>query len=70
MGAVAIVLLMISEGGVEAIQSFIVVTAIPVSLLVLPIFWAAPKATKIMYADQFGTKNVVAKTSDPSKVLS
>lgn len=54
MGAVAIVLLMISEGGIEAIQSFIVVTAIPVSLLLLPTFWAAPKAALIMYQDQFG----------------
>lgn len=56
MGAVAIVLLMISEGGVDAIQSFIVVTAIPVSLLLLPTFWAAPKAAKIMYQDQFGKR--------------
>ncbi|PIC64421.1 BCCT transporter [Sporosarcina sp. P13] len=54
MGAVAIVLLMISEGGVQAIQSFIVVTAIPVSLLLFPTFWAAPKAAKIMYEVQFG----------------
>lgn len=54
MGAVAIVLLMISEGGIQAIQSFIVVTAIPVSLLLLPTFWAAPKAAKIMFEDQFG----------------
>lgn len=54
MGAVASVLLMISEGGVEAIQSFIVVTAIPVSLLLLPTFWAAPKAAKLLYAEQFG----------------
>ncbi|WP_301107905.1 BCCT family transporter [Sporosarcina sp.] len=53
MGAVAVVLLMISEGGINAIQSFIVVTAIPVSLLLLPTFWAAPKAAKLMYAEQF-----------------
>lgn len=56
MGTVAIVLLMISEGGIEAIQSFIVVTAMPVSLLLLPTFWAAPKAAKIMYEDQFGVR--------------
>ncbi|MHC8515442.1 BCCT family transporter [Sporosarcina sp. ITBMC105] len=53
MGAVAIVLLMISEGGINAIQSFIVVTAIPVSLILLPTFWAAPKAARIMYKEQF-----------------
>ncbi|MFP3324175.1 BCCT family transporter [Planococcus sp. SIMBA_160] len=56
MGTVAIVLLMISEGGIQAIQSFIVVTAIPVSLLLLTTFWAAPKAAKTMYAEQFGTE--------------
>jgi len=54
MGTVAIVLLMISEGGIEAIQSFIVVTAIPVSLLLLPTFWTAPKVANIMYKEQFG----------------
>ncbi|WP_040851869.1 BCCT family transporter [Planococcus antarcticus] len=54
MGTVAIVLLMISEGGIEAIQSFIVVTAIPVSLLLVTTFWAAPKVAKIMFEDQFG----------------
>lgn len=56
MGTVAIVLLMISEGGIQAIQSFIVVTAIPVSLLLLTTFWAAPKAAKTMYAEQFGSE--------------
>ncbi|MFD1928226.1 BCCT family transporter [Sporosarcina siberiensis] len=61
MGTVAIVLLMISEGGIEAIQSFIVVTAIPVSLILLPTFWAAPKAAKIMYEDQFGAKAKVTR---------
>ncbi|WOV86977.1 BCCT family transporter [Sporosarcina oncorhynchi] len=54
MGTVAIVLLMISKGGIEAIQSFIVVTAMPVSLLLLPTFWAAPKTVRIMYEEQFG----------------
>lgn len=53
MGTVAIVLLMISEGGIDAIQSFIVVTAIPVSLLLFTTFWSAPKVAKRMYNDQF-----------------
>ena len=64
MGTVAIVLLMISEGGIEAIQSFIIVTAIPVSLLLLPTFWAAPKAVKIMYKEQFGSKIRVKKKTE------
>ena len=63
MGTVAIVLLMISEGGIGAIQSFIVVTAIPVSLLLLPTFWAAPKAAKIMYKEQFDAEVKVEKTA-------
>jgi len=67
MGAVAIVLLMISEGGIQAIQSFIVVTAIPVSLLLFPTFWAAPKAARIMYEDQFGIKAKAAKKEDSKK---
>ncbi|MCZ2259864.1 BCCT family transporter [Sporosarcina sp. G11-34] len=64
MGTVAVVLLMISEGGIEAIQSFIIVTAIPVSLLLLPTLWAAPKAVKIMYKEQFGSKIRVKKKTE------
>lgn len=43
MGAVAAVLIKIGEGGIGALQSFIVVTAVPVSLLLLPTLWAGPK---------------------------
>lgn len=64
MATVTIVLLMFSEGGIEAIQSFIVVTAVPVSLLLLPTFWAAPKAARIMYEDQFGTNAKVVVKKD------
>lgn len=53
MGAVAIVLLTIGEGGIGAIQSFIVVTAIPVSLLLFPLFWTAPKVAIILAREQF-----------------
>lgn len=72
MGAVAIVLLMISEGGIQAIQSFIVVTAIPVSLLLLPTLWGAPKTAKIMFEEQFGRSAKVknrARSSAPLKNL-
>lgn len=41
MGLVAIIL--ISIGGISALQSFIVVTAVPVSLVLLPSLWVAPK---------------------------
>lgn len=53
MGAVASVLLFIGEGSVDALQSFIVVTAVPVSLLLLPTLWLAPKVVKILYKEQF-----------------
>lgn len=43
MGAVAAVLIKIGEGGISALQSFIIVTAVPVSLLLLPTLWAGPK---------------------------
>lgn len=52
MGAVATILLTIGEDGVESLQSFIVVTAVPVSLLMLTTFWTAPYACKQMAKDQ------------------
>lgn len=52
MGLVAIVLVSIGEGSVNALQSFIVVTAVPVVLLLLTTFWTAPKVCKEMYKDQ------------------
>lgn len=53
MGAVASVLLYLGEGSVDALQSFIVVTAVPVSLLLLPTLWLAPRVVKILYKEQF-----------------
>lgn len=52
MGAVAIVLVSLGEGSVNALQSFIVVTAVPVVLLLLTTFWTAPKAAIALYKDQ------------------
>lgn len=52
MGLVAIVLVSIGEGSVNALQSFIVVTAVPVVLLLLTTFWTAPKVCKDMYENQ------------------
>ncbi len=43
MGTVAAVLISIGSGGVSALQSFIVVTAVPVSLIILPTLWYGPK---------------------------
>src|SRR5699024_5071805 len=52
MGMVAIVLVSIGEDSVNALQSFIVVTAVPVVLLLLTTFWTAPKVCQQMYDDQ------------------
>lgn len=39
LGVLAIILLKIGAGGISALQSFIVITAVPVSIIVLPTLW-------------------------------
>lgn len=51
-GALSVVLLIIGEGSITAIQNFIVVTAVPVSLLLLPPLWLAPQIAKTMAMEQ------------------
>src|SRR5699024_4779360 len=58
MGVVAIVLVSIGEDSVNALQSFIVVTDVPVVLLLLTTFWTAPKACKELYAYQKKEKSI------------
>ncbi|WP_282096219.1 BCCT family transporter [Epibacterium ulvae] len=45
MGFMAIILISIGSGGVSKLQSFIVVTAVPVSLILLPSLWDALRIT-------------------------
>jgi choline-glycine betaine transporter len=45
MGLMAVILITVGSGGVSALQSFIVVTAVPVSLILLPSLWDAPRVT-------------------------
>ncbi|MBB6450851.1 choline-glycine betaine transporter [Geomicrobium halophilum] len=52
MGAMASILIMLGEGSIGALQSFIVVTAVPVSLILLPSLWLAPRVAKIMAREQ------------------
>ncbi|NAW68929.1 BCCT family transporter [Vibrio sp. V27_P1S3P104] len=52
MGAMAIVLISMGEGGISALQSFIVITAVPASLILLPCLWQAPKMANQMAKDQ------------------
>ena len=52
MGVTAIVLISLGAGGVTALQSFIVITAVPVSFVLLPSLWNGPKIAKQMARDQ------------------
>ncbi len=48
MGAVAITLISMGSGGISALQSFIVITAVPVSFILLPSLWYGPKIANEM----------------------
>ncbi len=52
MGVTAIVLISLGAGGVTALQSFIVITAVPVSFVLLPSLWNGPKIAQQMARDQ------------------
>jgi len=52
MGIVAVILVSLGNGGVSALQSFIVVTAVPVSLILLPSLWTAPRIARQMAREQ------------------
>lgn len=47
MGVMALILISVGSGGVGKLQSFIVVTAVPVSLVLLPSLWDAVRITLI-----------------------
>lgn len=51
-GALTVALLVIGAGSITAIQNFIVVTAVPVSILLLPPLWLAPQVAKKMAIEQ------------------
>jgi choline-glycine betaine transporter len=52
MAVMAAILLFMGEGQVSALQQFIVVTAIPVSLVILPSLWLGPKAAYALAREQ------------------
>jgi choline/carnitine/betaine transport len=56
MGAVAAILLAIGKGGISALQSFIVVTAVPVGFILLPSLWLGPQVAAKLYKEQFPTE--------------
>ena len=45
MGLMALILISVGAGGVSKLQSFIVITAVPVSLILLPSLWDALRIT-------------------------
>jgi glycine betaine transporter len=49
---VGAVLITMGAGGVSALQSFIVITAVPVSILILPSLWDAVRIARTMAAEQ------------------
>ena len=52
MGALAAVLLTLGGGSITALQYFIVITAVPVSLLLLPSLWVAPMLARRLSISQ------------------
>ena len=52
MGAMALILISIGSGGISKLQSFIVVTAVPVSLVLLPSLWDAFRITRELGKEQ------------------
>lgn len=52
MGITAIILISLGSGGISALQSFIVITAVPVSLILLPSLWDAPRIAARMAQEQ------------------
>jgi len=52
MGLVGAVLITMGAGGVSALQSFIVITAVPVSIIILPSLWDAVRIARTMAAEQ------------------
>jgi choline-glycine betaine transporter len=54
MGLMALILISIGAGGISKLQSFIVVTAVPVSLVLLPSLWDAFRIVRKLHAEQQG----------------
>ena len=52
MGITALILISLGSGGISALQSFIVITAVPVSFILLPSLWNAPQIAMKMAKQQ------------------
>jgi len=52
MGAVAAILIKMGSGGIGALQSFIVITAVPVGFIMLPTLWGGVNMARKLYQEQ------------------
>ena len=52
MATIATILIKIGGGGIGALQSFVVIAAVPVSILLLPVVWYAPKVARELAIEQ------------------
>lgn len=52
LGVMAMILVKLGSGGISQLQSFIVVTAVPVSILILPSLWNGLQSARSMAAEQ------------------
>lgn len=52
MGVLAMILVSIGSGGISALQYFIVVTAVPVSIILLPSLWTGPAIARHIAREQ------------------
>lgn len=52
MSVIAIILIKIGGGGIDALQSFVVIAAVPVSILLLLVLWYAPKVARVLAIEQ------------------
>lgn len=69
MGFIAIILINIGSGGVGALQSFVVIAAVPVSLLLLPSLWHAPQLAKKMAIEQGIVKTETMEVKEKEVVV-
>lgn len=52
MATIATILIKIGGGGIGALQSFVVIAAVPVSILLLLVLWYAPKVARVLAVEQ------------------
>jgi glycine betaine transporter len=67
MGIISIILINLGSGGIGGLQSFVVIAAVPVSILLLPSLWDAPRIAKKLAIEQ-GIVKTESEEVDKKKV--